>query len=137
MSDRSNLRVERPDTPAHVGGLCLVEAQGLLDGDGELDLAKIRRRLGLRLARVPELRQVVYQSCLFGGAPIWVDDPDFRIERHVNAVRVPVPGDERTLLDATAEFMRPLLDRSKPLWELWLLTGLAGPAWECCSSCTT
>ncbi|HXM56668.1 MAG TPA: wax ester/triacylglycerol synthase family O-acyltransferase [Candidatus Dormibacteraeota bacterium] len=123
-ADRGNLRMERPEAPAHIAGLCVVEAGPLLDASGALDLATIRRRLDRRLARAPELRRVVHRSPPLCGAPLWVDDPAFSIDRHVRAVRIEAPGDERSLLEAAERLLRPTLDRSRPLWELWFLTGL-------------
>jgi len=126
LADRSNLRIERLKTPAHIAGLCLIEARPLLREDGELDLATIRCRVERRLPRVPELRRVVRRPPPFCGPALWVDDPAFSIERHVRAVRIDPPGDEASLLGTTELLLRPLLDRSRPLWGLWLLTGLAG-----------
>jgi diacylglycerol O-acyltransferase / wax synthase len=126
LADRSNLRMERAETPAHVAGLCVVEARPLLDASGELDLATIRRRLDRRLVRVPELRRVVHRPRPLCGPPLWVDDPSFSIDRHVHSVAVAPPGDETSLLEAAELLLRPPLDRSRPLWELWFLTGLAG-----------
>jgi diacylglycerol O-acyltransferase / wax synthase len=81
-----------------VAGLCLVEAPPLLRDDGDLDLATIRRRLEARLNRAPELRRVVRRAPPLCGPPLWVDDPDFSIERHVRGARVDPPGDEASLL---------------------------------------
>jgi diacylglycerol O-acyltransferase / wax synthase len=125
LADRSNLRIERPETPTHIAGLCLVEAAPLLDAHGELDLRMIQRRLERRLARVPVLRRVVHSVPPLCGPPLWVDDPQFAIERHVRVARIAPPGDEASLLATTERLLRPLLDRSHPLWQLWLLTGLA------------
>jgi diacylglycerol O-acyltransferase / wax synthase len=125
LADRSNLRIERPETPAHVAGLCVVEAAPLLGDDGNLDLATIRRRLDRRLARVPELRRVVRRPPPLCGPPLWVDDSTFSIDHHVHAARVDPPGDEASLLRTAEMLLRPLLDRSRPLWELWFMTGLA------------
>ena len=125
LADRSNLRIERPETPAHVAGLCVVEAGPLLGEDAELDLATIRRRLERRLARVPELRRVVRRPPPLCGPALWVDDSAFSIDRHVHAARVEPPGDEASLLRTAELLLRPPLDRSRPLWELWFLTGLA------------
>jgi WS/DGAT/MGAT family acyltransferase len=125
LADRSNLRIERPETPAHVAGLCVVEAGPLLGEDGELDLAAIRRRLERRLVRAPELRRRVWRPPPLCGPALWVDDPAFSIDRHVHAARVDPPGDEASLLRTAEMLLRPMLDRSRPLWELWFLTGLA------------
>ncbi len=124
LADRSNLRIERVETPAHIAGLCVVEAAPLLDANGELDLPMIQRRIEARLARVPVLRRVVHPVPPLCGAAVWVDDPHFAIERHIRTARIAVPGDEASLLAATERLLRPLLDRAHPLWELWLLTGL-------------
>ena len=126
LADRGNLRIERRETPAHVAGLCLVEAGSLLREDGELDLAAIRRRLEARLSRVPELRRVVRRPPPLCGPPLWVDDPGFSVERHVRAARVEPPGDEASVLRTAEVLLRPRLDRSRPLWQMWFLTGLAG-----------
>jgi WS/DGAT/MGAT family acyltransferase len=126
VADRGSLRIERPETPAHVAGLSLLEARPLLREDGELDLAAIRRRLERRLSRAPELRRLVRRPPPLCGPPLWVDDPDFSIERHVGAARVDPPGDEAGLLRTAERLLRAPLDRARPLWQLWFLTGLAG-----------
>jgi diacylglycerol O-acyltransferase / wax synthase len=125
LADRSNLRIERPATPAHIAGLCVVAAAPLLDGDGQLDLEMIKRRLARRLVRVPMLRRIVHSAPPLGGPPLWIDDPAFSIERHVRSTAIAPPGDENSLLATTERLLSPLLDRSHPLWELWFLTGLA------------
>jgi diacylglycerol O-acyltransferase len=126
LADRSNLRIERAETPAHIAGLCIVAAEPLLDAHGALDLDMIKRRLERRLVRVPRLRQVVYPTPLLCGPPLWVDDPAFSINRHIRATPLAPPGDEARLLATTERLLRPLLDRRHPLWELWFLTGLEG-----------
>ncbi len=125
LSDRTNLRIERPETPLHIAGLCVVEARPLLGPDGEVDLETIQRRLERRLSRAPELRRVVHRPPPLCGPALWVDDPWFSIDRHVHAVRVAPPGDEASLLEGAELLLRPLLDRSRPLWDVWFLTGLA------------
>ncbi len=125
LADRSNLRIERPETPAHIAGLCIVAAAPLLDAQGRLDLEMITRRLERRLGRVPMLRRIVLPARPLCGPPLWIDDPAFSIDRHVRSTAVALPGDETSLLATTERLLRPLLDRSHPLWELWFLTGLA------------
>ncbi|NUW37690.1 wax ester/triacylglycerol synthase family O-acyltransferase [Nonomuraea sp. SMC257] len=127
--DLAMLRLERPSAPQHVAGLCVVEAGPLLDGHGDLALGAIRERLERRLVRVPELRQVLRYAPPLCGPPLWVDDPGFAIGHHVRTARVAVPGDEAALLETAERLLRDPLDRSRPLWDLWLLTGLTdGPA---------
>lgn len=124
--DHILLITEKPHWPQHIGGLCLVDAQQLADSRGSLDLGMIKRGLDRRLVRAPELRRVIRRTPLFCGRPVWVDDPDFSIDHHVHVKAVAPPGDEAALLATTELLLRPLLDRSHPLWELWLLTGLEG-----------
>ncbi|HKS69461.1 MAG TPA: wax ester/triacylglycerol synthase domain-containing protein, partial [Ktedonobacterales bacterium] len=126
LADRSSLRIERPATPTHIAGLCIVEAAPLLDEHGELDLATIKRRLEQRLGRVPALRHIVQAVPPLCGPPLWVDDPSFSLDRHVHGMRLDLPGDEAALLTTAELLLRPLLDRTHPLWELWFLTGLDG-----------
>jgi len=124
-SDLTNLAVEGPDTPMHVAALALLDGRSLLDPDGRLPLASIRARIASRLARAPRLRQVVYRPGALAGRPLWVDDPAFAIDRHVNEARVPAPGGEEELLRLTERIIGRPLDRSRPLWQLWFITGLA------------
>ncbi len=120
------LRGERPEWPGHFGGLAIVEGASLLDTAGELDLPEIRRRLDLRLQRIPRLRQRVLEPGFGSGRPLWVDDADFSIEHHVHRADVPPPGGEVELLETAARVYGSLLDRNRPLWEMWFLTGLEG-----------
>ena len=119
------LRFESADWPAHFGGLATVESRGLLDDKGNLRLDSIAERLDQRLARVPALRQRLHVPGLLGGRPLWVDDADFSIRRHLHVAEVPPPGGDDELLAAAARVNGRLLDRRHPLWELWLLTGLS------------
>jgi diacylglycerol O-acyltransferase len=124
LLDRSALRIERADTPAHIAGLCLITAEPLLDATGALDLALIKRRLERRLVRVPALRRIIQSTPPLGGPPLWVDDPQFSIDRHILTARLASPGDEVILLRTVELVLRQLLDRTHPLWELWSLTDL-------------
>jgi diacylglycerol O-acyltransferase / wax synthase len=122
--DRMFLRLETPDWPCHYGGLAIVEAETLRDGSGRLRLDEIRTRLDRRVARIPQLRRRVHAAGPLRGGPLWVDDERFDISRHVRELVVDPPGDELALLEATDQVYRRLLDRRRPLWELWFLTGL-------------
>jgi diacylglycerol O-acyltransferase / wax synthase len=124
--DHMLLMTEKPHWPQHIGGLCVVDAHPLADARGSLDLEMVKRGLDRRLVRVPELRRVIWRTSPFCGRPVWVDDLDFSLDHHVHVKAVAPPGDEAALLATTELLLRPLLDRSHPLWELWLLTGLEG-----------
>ena len=60
------------------------------------------------------------------GRPLWVDDDDFAITRHVKAATVPEPGDEQQLYDLCAELFEEPINRAHPLWQIWIVDGLAG-----------
>lgn len=123
--DRMFLHLETPDWPGHFGGLAVVEGNALLDGSGQLRIAEIRERVDRRLAHVPQLRRRLHVPGPLGGKPLWVDDPRFDIRHHVHQTAVEPPGGETQLLDAAARLYGQLLDRRRPLWELWFLTGVS------------
>jgi WS/DGAT/MGAT family acyltransferase len=120
--DMSNLRVEERGVPMHVAALVVLEPPG----PGQPDLDRVRDIVERRLSRVPRLRQVLYRPPRGLGPPVWVDAPDFDIRRHVRVRPVPEPGDEAALLRTCEELDQTPLDRSRPLWQMWLLTGLTG-----------
>jgi WS/DGAT/MGAT family acyltransferase len=123
--DVSNLRVEDHGLPMHVAALAIAESAQLGDGSGHLRLGELQDMVESRLHLAPRLRQVVHRPAMGLGDPLWVDDPDFDIRRHLLTRAVRSPGDETALLETCVELNQPRLDRSRPLWELWLLTGLA------------
>ena len=76
-----------------------------------------------RLHLLPRLRQRVAFPPLRMGTPMWVDDPDFDVHKHVRHVTLPAPGTDAQFHELIGEYLSPPLDRSKPLWELWLTDG--------------
>ena len=82
-----------------------------------------------RLSRVPRYRQVVQFVPFQLGRPVWVDDPHFNIEYHVRHTALPAPGGEPELKRLVGRVMSQQLDRSKPLWELWMVDGLGDNRW--------
>jgi diacylglycerol O-acyltransferase / wax synthase len=76
-----------------------------------------------RLHLLPRLRQRVQFPPLKMGTPMWVDDPDFDVHKHVRHVTLPSPGTDAQFHELIGEYLSPPLDRSKPLWELWLTDG--------------
>lgn len=82
-----------------------------------------------RLPLSRRYRQVLRIPPLGIGRPVWVDDPSFDIADHVRRRHVPSPGGTRELQAAFAELMAVELDRSRPLWESWVLDGLRGGRW--------
>ena len=123
-ADQMNLAVETPETPMHVGALAVLDGRLLCDASGRLRLAEIRAGVEARLTNVPQLRRVVYTPGPLAGRPLWVDDPHFRIDPHVEQVVLSPPGDEAALLRLTERLLAAPLDRARPLWRMWFVTGL-------------
>jgi diacylglycerol O-acyltransferase len=115
--DASFLHQEGPDSHMHVGGLTIIEGP---PPPVEDLLEQIRQRLHL----VPRYRQKLAHTAIDSGRPVWVDDPNFNPEYHVRHTALPGPGDWGQLRELTARVFSQALDRSKPLWEMWLIEGL-------------
>src|SRR3954471_10547182 len=77
-----------------------------------------------KLPLVPRYRQVVRTVPLALGRPVWVDDPYFNIEYHLRHTALPAPGGEDELRKLVGRVMAQQLDRTKPLWEMWVVEGL-------------
>lgn len=118
--DVSFLSAETPTTPLHVGGLAILEP----DTSG-LDVAGLRRRVEQRIALVPRFRQRV--RWVPGGLaqPVWVDDARFDLAYHVRRTGLPTPGTDEQLHALVGRLLSGALDRSRPLWELYLVEGLS------------
>jgi WS/DGAT/MGAT family acyltransferase len=110
--------------PQDIGALAILDGTGLFDPQGRFRIDAMRGAIEARLHLVPRFRQLLYRPGRGLGWPLWVDAPSFDISDHVQAVPVPAPGDEAQLLHATERLRRRRFDRSRPLWEMWFLTGL-------------
>src|SRR5271166_1233756 len=115
--DASFLHQEGPVSHMHIGGLMIIEGP---PPTMEEFLEEIRRRLHL----VPRYRQKLAYTALDSGRPVWIDDPSFNLDYHVRHTALPAPGRWSQLQDLTARIFSQQLDRSKPLWEMWLIEGL-------------
>jgi WS/DGAT/MGAT family acyltransferase len=116
-TDASFLHQEGPAAHMHIGGVALFEGPPP-DFNDYLD--HVRGRLHL----VPRYRQKLATPPLETGRPLWVDDPSFNLEYHVRHAALPPPGNEGQLFQLAARIASQALDRSKPLWESWLVEGL-------------
>ncbi|WP_149361259.1 WS/DGAT/MGAT family O-acyltransferase [Lolliginicoccus suaedae] len=119
--DASFYYMEESTTPMHVGTLAIFQStdEEQLDYDSLLNL--VEERIGL----VPQYRQKVREVARGLGRPVWVDDADFDITYHVRRSALPRPGDDEQLHDLIARLVSRPLDRSRPLWEMYLVEGLS------------
>jgi diacylglycerol O-acyltransferase / wax synthase len=115
--------------PQDIGALAVFDGVGpLLDLDGRFRIEAARQAVAARLHLVPRFRQVLHLPRRGLGGPLWADDPDFDLVGHVRVTGLPAPGDEAGLLRVAGQLPRSRLDRFRPLWEMWFLTGL--PEWR-------
>lgn len=122
--DTQFLNVESATTVGHVGTLILLDPSTAPHGEVTLD--RLRAVLEPRLHLAPPLRQRLVSVPLRLGRPYWVDDPDFDIEFHLRELGLPHPGDERQLGEQVARIHARPLDRTRPLWEAYLIHNIEG-----------
>lgn len=123
--DAAFLQIESERTPMHMGSVGIFDGAALYDEDGRLRIDDIRRLIASRLTLVPKLRQVVSTGLLGEAPPVWIDDPDFDVCAHVRACQLPAPGSDVELRALCAEMLAVPLDRSRPMWDLTFVEGLA------------
>jgi len=122
--DASFLALERIETPMHIGSLAILEGEPFFAAGGRFRLADVRRLVESRLSLIPRFRKRVMEVPFGIGRPVWVDDERFDIGYHVRLTALPEPGSRAQLLALFERVEAQLLDRSRPLWELWFVEGL-------------
>jgi WS/DGAT/MGAT family acyltransferase len=115
--DASFLTNESSNAHMHVGAVLIFEGPPPAYEDF---LAHVESRMHL----VPRFRQKLAFPPLEAGRPFWIDDPNFNLSYHVRHSALPSPGSEEQLKNITGRLFSQGLDRSKPLWEIWLVQGL-------------
>lgn len=111
--------------PQDIGALGILAGGALVGPDGSFRLDAARDAVSARLHLIPRLRQVLLFPRRGLGGPLWVDAASFVLAHHVQVAQVPAPGDDVQLLQTAERLRRRPLDRSRPLWEMWFLTGLS------------
>jgi diacylglycerol O-acyltransferase len=115
--DASFLHQEKEASHMHVGALVVFDGPAPPRDD-------FCAHLESRLRLVPRYRQKLAFPRLEMGRPFWVDDPSFNLDYHVCHTALPKPGSEEQLRELAGRIFSQRLDRSKPLWELWVVQGL-------------
>lgn len=110
--------------PQDIGALAILDGTRLFDAEGRFRIEAVRAAIEARLHLVPRFRQLLSLPRRGLGWPLWVDAPTFEIREHVNVVALPAAGDEAQLLLVTESLRRRRLPRTRPLWQMWFVTGL-------------
>ncbi len=123
--DMTYLAMESRNSYMHIAGIQIFEAAPLRTPEGGIDIDRIRAFCASKLHHIPRYRQRLAWIPV-DGFPVWVDDDHFSIDYHVRHTALPKPGDEATLKRLAARVFAQQLDRTRPLWELWVVEGLDG-----------
>jgi diacylglycerol O-acyltransferase / wax synthase len=120
--DASFLHVENDRTPMHIGGVSIFEGT-------PPPFERLRAMVAGKLHLVPRYRQKVRFVPLAAGSPVWIDDPHFSLDYHLRHAAIPAPGTEAQLRRVAGRIFSQHLDRTKPLWEIWMVEGLGQGRW--------
>jgi diacylglycerol O-acyltransferase / wax synthase len=120
--DAQFLAIESPRTYGHVGGLAVYDPSTA--PGGRLGVEDIYRMVCERLHLLPPFRWKPVQVPFGLDHPYWVEDPDFDLDFHIRESAVPPPGGDAQVAETVARIFARPLDRSRPLWELYLIHGL-------------
>jgi diacylglycerol O-acyltransferase / wax synthase len=120
--DASFLYIESSTVPLHV---CSVVELNTSTIPGGYSFDRLESELATRIKALPELRAKIADSQLNLDHPVWVEDNDLDVSRHVHRIALPAPGGRAELAEVCAHIASVPLDRSKPMWEMWVIEGVA------------
>lgn len=118
-SDSGFYRLENSSTPMYVGSLSILRKPR-----GGLSYESVLATVEQRLPQIPRYRQKVREVSLGLARPVWIDDADFDITYHVRRSALPSPGSDAQLHDLIARIGSRPMDKSRPLWEMYIVEGL-------------
>jgi diacylglycerol O-acyltransferase / wax synthase len=121
--DASFLYLETSDQPMHVCSIMELDASTM---PGGYTFDRLRDALSLRIRAMPQFREKLANSPLNLDHPVWVDDNNFDIDRHLHRIGLPPPGGRAELSEICGHIASLPLDRRRPLWEMWVIEGVAG-----------
>jgi diacylglycerol O-acyltransferase / wax synthase len=120
--DASFLYLETPSDHMHVALTAVFDPSTM---PGGYSFERVKEFIASRLHLVPPFRRRVVEVPFRLGHPIWIEDPHFDLDYHIRRVGAPSPGGMRELSELAAQIASTPLDRTKPLWELYVVEGLA------------
>ncbi len=118
------LYMETPTQPLNV--CCILELD-TSSMPGGYSYTRLHASLAKHVKAMPEFRMKLADTQLNLDHPVWVDDEDFSLQRHVHRAAVPAPGGRRELSEICGHIAGLALDRDRPLWEMWVIEGSARP----------
>jgi WS/DGAT/MGAT family acyltransferase len=121
--DAQFLALETPRQTGHVAGLGIYDTSTA--PNGRLTCAEMKELISSRLHQLPPLRWRLVEVPFDADYPYWVDDTHFDLDFHVREIALPAPGDGAQLAEQVARLHSRPLDRAKPLWELYVISGLS------------
>ncbi len=121
--DATFLYMETPSSYMHVAGLMILDPSTI---EGGFSIDDVREFYASRLHLAAPFRRRLAEIPLGLHHPLWIEDPDFDIDHHLRHIAVPAPGGERQLADLVSQLVQIQLDRTRPLWECWVIEGLEG-----------
>ncbi|HXA11693.1 MAG TPA: wax ester/triacylglycerol synthase family O-acyltransferase [Mycobacterium sp.] len=120
--DASFLYIETSTQPLNVCSILEVDSSTM---PGGYTFDRLRDELALRIKAMPEFREKLADSQFNLDHPVWVEDKDFDVNRHLHRIGLPSPGGRAELAEICGHIASLPLDRSRPLWEMWLIEGVA------------
>lgn len=121
--DASFLYLETSSQPMHVCSIIELDTSTV---PGGYTFERLRDALVRRIRAIPPFREKLADSPLNLDHPVWVDDEDFDVDRHLHRIAVPAPGGRAELSQICGHIAQTPLDRRRPLWEMWVIEGVAG-----------
>ena len=128
--DASFLYLETPSSHMHVASLMILDPP---DAEQPVTLERVKEVYGQRLHLAPPFRRRLAEVPFGLHHPVWIEDPDFDLDHHIRTTTVPAPGDAEQLSALVGRLSAMPLDRTRPLWEIWVIEGLAGGKVGCLS----
>ena len=119
--DASFLYLETPSSHMHVAGLMILDPS---ETDGTIDLDRVKEVYGQRLHLAPPFRRLLVEVPFGLHHPLWIEDPDFDLDFHIRSTALPSPGTREQLSTLVGRLSAIPLDRTRPLWEVWVIEGL-------------
>lgn len=119
--DASFLYFETPTNHMHVAAVMVFDPSTM---PGGYSFERVKEFIAGRLPRIPQFRRRLVTVPFNLAHPIWIDDPDFDLDYHVRRIAAPAPGGPHELAELAGDIAGRQLDRSRPLWELWIVEGL-------------